>query len=315
MKRPHGRELAVATVLALCTAACGSDQPADGPAAGTTGAPTTAGGAAPIAVVAATDVYGSIVQRIGGQAVAVTSIIDDDGADPLEYESTPADAAAVSGAQVVVFNGNGYDDFMPQLVEAADVDVVVDVSALSGLQAEAEAAGEEFNEHMWYDLQTVQKLASTLADDLGRVRPDAAQSFRDNAAAFNGELDGLAARLGEIAAAHRDARVAVTEPLANYLLTDAGLVNAAPEEFQEAIEEGTDPPAAVLQEMLALFQGTPVEVLVLNTQTQSAVTDRVVQDAESAGVPVVEMSETLRGADYPSWMGAQIAALEEALGA
>lgn len=313
MSRPRSRDLIIATflgLLTLTTVACGSDEAAGSPAADTASTPTTAG---PIAVVASTDVYGSIVERIGGKAVAVTSIIDDDGADPLEYESTPADAAAISRAQVVVFNGNGYDDFMPQLVEAADVDLVVDVSTLSGLQAEA--AGEEFNEHMWYDLPTVQKLAVTLADDLGRMRPDAAPSFRDNAAAFTGELDGLTTRLSDIAAAHRDARVAVTEPLANHLLADAGLVNAAPEDFQEAVEEGADPPAAVLKEMLALFQGTPVEVLVLNTQTQSAVTDRVVQAAERAGVPVVEMSETLRGTDYPSWMGAQIKALEQALGA
>ena len=308
MARSRRRGLAAVTaaaLLPLTVAACGADD---------TAGPDAAAAGAPVAVVASTDVYGSIVERIGGDAVAVTSIIDDDGADPLEYESTPADAAAVAGAQVVVLNGNGYDDFMPQLVEAADVDVVVDVSALSGRAAEAEAAGEEFNEHVWYDLQTVRTLASTLADDLGRLRPEAAASFRDNAAAFDAEVAAISARLAAVAEGERGTRVAVTEPLAHYLLTAAGLDDAAPEEFQEAIEEGTDPPAAVLQEVLALFAGDPVEVLVLNTQTQSAVTDRVVQEAERAGVPVVMMSETLVGSDYPTWMGGQVRALEEALG-
>ena len=37
--------------------------------------------------------------------------------------------------------------------------------------------------------------------------------------------------------------MAITEPVPLYLVQDAGLVNATPEEFSEAAEEGTDPPA------------------------------------------------------------------------
>ena len=42
------------------------------------------------------------------------------------------------------------------------------------------------------------------------------------------------------------ARVAVTEPVPGYLIETAGLTDATPPEFAEAIEEDTDPPAAVL---------------------------------------------------------------------
>lgn len=326
-----GAVAAAAAALALLAAGCGSSDEATrpgvrptsvAPSPGASGSPTpteaepsaTPAGD-PVSVVASTDVYGSIASTVGGSDVEVTSIIDDDGADPLEYESTPADAAAVSAAQVVILNGNGYDEFMPQLVDAAGGDkTVLDVSELSGLKPAAEAAGEEFNEHMWYDLETVQKLATTLATDLAEVRPEAAQTFAANATAFNAEVDALKARLKDISATNAGGRIAVTEPLANYLLIDAGLENVAPEEFQEAIEEGTDPPAAVLQEMLTLFTGDPAEVLILNTQTQSAVTDQVVQAAEAAGVPVVRMSETLTAEGYLTWMGGQVDALATALG-
>ena len=56
---------------------------------------------------------------VGGDRVTVTTLIDDPAADPHSYESTPADAAAVAGAALVVYNGGGYDDWMHQLVESA----------------------------------------------------------------------------------------------------------------------------------------------------------------------------------------------------
>lgn len=297
MARPSVRHATAAALLLLATA-CGAAEPAADASDGT----------GPVRVVASTDVYGSIVEQVGGGAVSVTSIIDDSTADPLEHEATPADAAAVAEAQLVVVNGGGYDAFMTGL--AGGVDRVLDVTELAAVPQET---GAEPNEHVWYDLDTVRALAPAVADELTRLRPADAQRFEDGAAALAAELDALAARLDAVAAAHAGTRVAATEPLAEYLLADAGLVNVAPTAFQEAVEEGTDPPAAVLQEVLALFDPPSVEVLVLNTQTQSAVTDQVVQAAETAGVPVVEMSETLTRPDYAAWLGAQVDALEAAL--
>lgn len=299
MARPSVRHATAAALLLLATA-CGAAEPAADASDGT----------GPVRVVASTDVYGSIVEQVGGGAVSVTSIIDDSTADPLEHEATPADAAAVAEAQLVVVNGGGYDAFMTGL--AGGVDRVLDVTELAAVPQET---GAEPNEHVWYDLGTVRALAPAVADELTRLRPADAQRFEDGAAALAAELDALAARLDAVAAAHAGTRVAATEPLAEYLLADAGLVNVAPTAFQEAVEEGTDPPAAVLREVLALFDPPSVEVLVLNTQTQSAVTDQVVQAAETAGVPVVEMSETLTRPGYAAWLGAQVDALEAALGA
>ena len=295
MTRPRVRP-ATATALLLLATACVAPEPTAG----------ASDGAGPVRVVASTDVYGSIVGQIGGEAVSVTSLIDDSTADPLEHEATPADAAAVAGAQLVVVNGGGYDAFMTGLAD--EVDRVLDVSELSAQETAAEP-----NEHVWYDLETVRALATAVADELARVRPADAQRFEDGAAALTAELDALAARLDAVAAAHGGTRVAATEPLAEYLLADAGLVDVAPTAFQEAVEEGTDPPAAVLQEVLGLFDPPSVEVLVLNTQTQSAVTDQVVRAAETAGVPVVAMSETLTRPGYAAWLGAQVDALEAAL--
>jgi zinc/manganese transport system substrate-binding protein len=315
------RRAAVAALAVLTVAGCGSgtEAPAAPPAEQAT-----------LPVVASTNVYGSIVQAVGGDRVSVESLIDDPSADPHSYETTPADAAAVAQARLVVVNGGGYDDFLPQLVESSGANpTVVDVADVSGLvPAEEEHAAEEepaegeehahgeFNEHFWYSLPTVQKVATQVATDLGAADPAGAAEFTANAEAFNSRLAELITRAEAIGAAQPGARVAVTEPLPGYLVETAGLTDVTPPEFTEAIEEDTDPPAAALQETLALFSGDPVRALILNAQTETPSTNQVRDAAQTAGVPVVEMTETLPegSTDYVDWMGAQVDALAGALG-
>jgi len=318
------RRAAVAALAVLTVAGCGSGT--ETPAA--PAAPPAAQATVP--VVASTNVYGSIVQAVGGNRVSVESLIDDPAADPHSYESTPADAAAVAEARLVVVNGGGYDDFLPRLVESSGATpTVVDVAELSGLvPAEEEHAGEEepaegeehahgeFNEHFWYSLPTVQKLATQLATDLGAADPAGAAEFTANAEAFNTRVAELITRAEAIGAAQPGARVAVTEPVPGYLVQTAGLTDVTPPEFTEAIEEDTDPPAAALQDTLALFSGDPVRALIVNAQTETPSTDQVRDAAQTAGVPVVEMTETLPegSTDYVGWMGAQVDDLAGALG-
>ncbi|SHK70885.1 zinc/manganese transport system substrate-binding protein [Pseudonocardia thermophila] len=299
--RPAAVLAAVGATAALLLSACGS---------GTQSAPAES--AATVPVVTTTNVYGAIAEAVGGDRVRVTSLMNDAAADPHSFEATPADAADVAEARVVVLNGGGYDDFATKLVETSGDRTVIDVVELSGLKA---GGDEEFNEHVWYSLPTVAKLAERLAADLAAIDPAGADAYRANAARFTEQVAGLQQRLDAIKARAAGQRVAVTEPVPGYLVEAAGLVDATPAEFAEAIEEDTDPPVAVLQETLDLFSGTPVRVLIVNTQTTTPTTDQVERAAQTAGVPVVGVSETLPEGqtDYISWMGGQIDALGAAL--
>jgi zinc/manganese transport system substrate-binding protein len=308
--RPRATPLAaLAVAAAFALAGCG--QSGSTPAAPSQTAPSQAGGT--VGVVATTDVYGSVASAIGGNHAKVTSIIHSPDADPHEYESTPADAAAVSQAKLLIQNGGGYDDFAGKLVTASGGNpTVIDVSQLSGLDT-----GADFNEHVFYSLPTMAKLADTISTDLSRADPTNEAEYRANATAFKAKLDGLSSRLAAIKAAHPGARIAITEPVPLYLTAQAGLVNATPQAFSHAIEEGNDPPAAVLQQTLALFSGPgKVSALLLNGQTESASTSQVEQAATSGGVPVVKLTETLPAGtmDYVTWIGGEIDQLTTALG-
>ena len=216
-------------------------------------------------VVASTNVYGSIVRAVGGDRVTVTAIIHGPDADPHEYEASPADAAAVNDAALIIVNGGGYDDFAAKLVDVLGRQAhrhrrrrALRAPARRAGQTERETSGGEehgeFNEHVWYSLPTVEKLADRLAADLAAVDPAGTAAYTADAAAFKARVDGLTAAVDPIKAAHAGNKVAITEPVPLYLVQDAGLENATPEEFSEAVEEGTDPSAAVLNDALRALQ-------------------------------------------------------------
>jgi zinc/manganese transport system substrate-binding protein len=306
-----GAAIAGVAVVGLAVAGCGSS-------ADTSAPPTTSGAAsgAAIPVVASTDVYGSVAQAVGGDRVEVASIINSPDADPHEYETTPADAVKVGEAKVVIMNGGGYDDFAERLVDTTGTKpAVINAVDVSGLETQV-PAGEEFNEHVWYHLPTIKKVADRLAQDLGAVDSADASTFTANAAAFNAKIDTLIAKLDAVKAQHSGDKVAVTEPVPLYMTEAAGLQNATPQEFSEAIEEGTDPSAAVLNETLGLFTDKTVKVLLANSQTESPATRQVEQAASAASIPVEGVTETLPVGvdDYVAWQSQQIDALAKDLG-
>lgn len=319
--------LSCAAVAAAALAGC-SGTPGDSSSSATdasTDATSAGSGAAssdgsassssdPIRVVASTNVWGDLAAAVGGDAVTVTSIIDDPDRDPHEYEADARNQLALSDADVVIENGGGYDDFMDTMLGASDNAgaVVINAVEVSGKEA---AGGEELNEHVWYDFPTVQAVIDDIESSYAQLDPDAASTFSANAEDLRSRIDALITREGELERTYAGESVAITEPVPLYLLEAIGLVNATPDAFSEAIEEDTDVAPAVLQETLALFSSKAVSLLAYNEQTTGPQTEAVLAAANENGIPVVPVTETLpSGTDYVGWMSDNLDAIAAALG-
>jgi len=303
MRALAGVVVAAGFALAGCA---GGATPATTPAA--SGAASTAA----VKVVASTNVWGDIAQQIGGDAVAVTSIIDDPTKDPHEYQANSRTQLALSEARVVIENGGGYDDFVPTMLSSAkNTDAaVLNAVEISGHQAQ----GGELNEHVWYDYASVRKVAEAIRDALTTAEPARADTFATNTRTFEQGLDKLDASVADLHGKYAGKGVLVTEPVPLYLTDAVGLVNRTPEEFTKAIEDGSDVPPAVLNETVALVTGHEVAVLAYNEQTSGPQTEKVLNAAQSANVPVLPVQETLpAGKDYFSWQTGIVNALGEAL--
>ena len=280
--------------LAVATLAGCSASPADG-----AGTPRATGR---IDVVAATDVWGDIAKQVGGDRVDVTSIIDDPNKDPHEYQASGQNQLAVSKAQIVIVNGGGYDDFVSQMLRSVHSKaVVVNATTISGYDQHPSSG--EFNEHLWYDFPTVEKVAKQLTAAYSKARPGDAATFDANEKRFAASVDQLRGTEADLKTKYAGKGAAVTEPVPLYMLNAIGLVNKTPQKFSEAIENDTDVAPSVLEQTLALFSSHSVALLAYNEQTTGAQTKKVLDAARSDGVPVVPVTETLpSGKTYLSWM-------------
>jgi zinc/manganese transport system substrate-binding protein len=266
-----------------------------------------------VRVVASTDVYGDLVQTVGGDRVDVTSVIDDPAADPHSYEASVRTQLAVSQADLVVENGGGYDDFMETLLAAVEAHPeVLTAVDVAGLDPDADG----FNEHVWYDLAAMSELTGQVADALAGIDPDGAATYTANAQRLRDGIAGLVSREEEARTTIEGAGVAITEPVPGHLLDALCARDLTPPAFSEAVEEGDDVSPAVLRHTLGLFTGGEVRALVYNEQSSGPETEQVLAAARAAGVAVVGVTETLpAGEDYLSWMGGNLDAVVAALSA
>jgi zinc/manganese transport system substrate-binding protein len=294
--------LAALAALAMVVAGCGSSS----------GQTPAANNANPkIAVVASTNVWGSVVQAVGGDAVSVKSIISDPSADPHSYPDKPETATTVSEAKLLVYNGGGYDDFFTKLADTSGKNA----KKIVAFDVAAKGPSGSTNEHVWYDLPSVKKVADKIAEELGAMAPDKKDTFTSNAKTFDGKLDELIAKAQKIGKDKPGAKVVVTEPVPEYLIETAGLTNATPEEFSKAVEQGSEPSASAVAEITDLVTGKKVAAVLNNAQTETPVTKALKESANKSGVPVVDVTETLPEGvtSYVDWMTKQVDALASAI--
>lgn len=303
----HPALIAVASLAVLTGCSSSSDSGND------SGASQDAASSSAVPVVASTNVYGDIAKEVGAGRAKVTSIVSDPSQDPHSFEANTRNQLALSKAKVVIENGGGYDDFLDRMLKGGKnaSPEVINAVKVSGKSA---PAGGELNEHVWYDVPTVGKVADRIAAALAKADPDHAATFTKNAKAFKAKLKPLQAKEARIKTDHGGKAVAITEPVPLYLIEASGLKNATPPAFSEAIEEGDDVSPKTLQATLALFTGKKVKALVYNEQTSGPQTKKAEQAAKTAGIPVVPVTETLpEGKGYIAWMTANVDALSSAL--
>ncbi|MEU1684722.1 metal ABC transporter substrate-binding protein [Micromonospora sp. NPDC005707] len=188
--RSASRALAAATAALLTLgglAACSGD----------------GGGSDPdrVDVVAAFYPLQFLAEKIGGDAVAVTSLAKP-GAEPHDLELNPRQVGQVADAELIVYL-SGFQPAVDEAVEQNGGDRAFDVAgvqplldaAAGGHQHEGEAGHEEESggkdPHLWLDPTRLATAGDRLADRLGKADPGRAGDFTARAAALRAELTGL----------------------------------------------------------------------------------------------------------------------------
>jgi zinc/manganese transport system substrate-binding protein len=263
-----------------------------------------------IKIVAAENFYGEVAKAVGGDHVAVTDILNNPNTDPHDYEPTPDVARTVSNAQMIVYNGVGYDSWMDKLINA---DSSSKSKTITKVADNVMGKKEGDNEHIWYNPDTMPKLAKKLAADLAKLDPSHEQTYQKNAQTY---IDSLAPLQGKVQKLKQTfgVKIDVSEPVFDYMASALNLeVNN--QKFSLAIDNGTEPSAADVGKLQNDLKGKNIKLFVYNVQNSSPTVDNLLKMAKSSGVPVVKVTETEpKGKTYLQWMNDQLDQVAKGLG-
>ncbi len=175
--------------------------------------------AAPLHVAATTTIVADVVANIGGDRIILTTLLPI-GADPHNFEPTPADAAKLSHAEIIFLNGMHLESALePLITGAAKHARIVEVSA--GIHA-AEPEGHDHHDHdhngldphVWTDPHNIRVWISNIVRTLIELDPDGAEIYRLNGERYDDQLLTLDEWIREqIELIPRNHRVLVTDHL------------------------------------------------------------------------------------------------------
>jgi ABC-type Zn uptake system ZnuABC Zn-binding protein ZnuA len=195
-------------------------------------------------VVATFSTLGAIVADVGGDRIALTSLVPI-GAAPETYEPAPSDIVTLEHADLVFENGAGLETWMDHLLRSVNSGQKLVVLAP---QAPAGSDGR-INPHYWLDPSYAAVYANEIAAALERADPAGAAVYRRNLSATRAKYAALdrwiASRVSTLPP-HRRAMICFHDAWyhfdARYGIRDVGAVEPVP---------GEEPSAGAFAQLIA----------------------------------------------------------------
>lgn len=268
---PLGLAAALAVGMTGCEARGGAGSGAD---------------AAKVQVVATNTILANLTAQVGGEAIALTSILQP-GDDPHVYEPVPQDTVAIEQADLIFYNGYNLEPGLLRLIEGA------------GATERAEAIGEvvspldfeyqgqrQPDPHVWGDVENAIAMTNAIRDALIALSPENEASFRDNAAQLTTQLSQLdrwaADQIATIAADQR--QLVTTHDAFQYYAKAYGLTVAG---TLIGISTEEQPSAQTITELVGAIRTLGVPTIFAETTINPALIQTV---AAEAGVELAETS-------------------------
>lgn len=260
--------------------------------------------ATPIQIVAAENFYGSVAREIGGEYVSVIDIMSNPNQDPHLFSSNPSTAKAIATADLVVYNGIGYDSWMENLLKANSKQPrQIIVADLVGKKS-----GD--NPHIWYNPATMPIYAKKLVEILSQLDPTHTEYYQQQLAKFNQQSLAFSDHTSHFKQQYQGTTIIATEPIFNDMADALGLTMYG-KDFQLSIMNETEPSARSMLDFQNKLTTHLVKALIYNRQVSNPVAERMKELAKKSGIAIIGVSETQPpDQDYWTWMNHGIMELE-----
>ncbi|MDH7801893.1 MULTISPECIES: zinc ABC transporter substrate-binding protein AztC [unclassified Rhizobium] len=290
--------------------------------------------AAELKVVASFSIIADFAKNVGGNRVNITTIVGPDG-DAHVYEPRPADAVAVSKADVVLVNGLEFEGFLKRLIDTSGtkapvVELTKGVEPLKisdepaghahpeaeeeeGHDHKAEEAGHsheaaeahdheghhhgEFDPHAWQSIKNAEIYVKNIAGAFCEVDKAGCATYTANSQAYIAKLAALNEKVKtEIAAIPPEKRIIITSHDAfGYFEHAYGLEFLAP----EGISTDSEASAADVAKLVDQIKHDKASAIFVENITDKRLMDQI---AKETGLKVggTLYSDALSKADGPA---------------
>jgi len=209
-------------------------------------------------VVASFSIIADMVENVGGDRVAVRSLVGPNG-DAHVYSPSPADAKVVADAKVIVTNGLGFEGWIGRLMKSSKSKAVNIVASkgvkprkMAGAHGHSHGHGHDDGDpHAWQSVANAKLYVANIRDGLIAADPAGKAVYDANAAAYLGKLDALDRQVREavdkIPAERR--KVIVTHDAFGYFEDAYGLDFIAPQGVSTNSEASARDVARIIQQI------------------------------------------------------------------
>lgn len=237
-----------------------------------------------IPVTASFSILGDLVQVVGGDRVAVTTLVGPDQ-DAHAFEPKPADAKTILASQLVVTNGLGFEPWANKLTKAAGYKgaTVVASQGVKPRNLEEEKghshghAHEETDPHAWQNPNNVKQYVRNIATGLAKVDPAGASTYQANAEAYVKELQALdtwaQAQFAVIPAAKR--KVITSHDAFGYLADHYQIQFLAP----QSLSTETEPSAKQVAQLIQQIQREKIKAVFVENMANPQLIAQLSKDA------------------------------------
>ncbi|KQP60430.1 metal ABC transporter substrate-binding protein [Methylobacterium sp. Leaf112] len=254
-------------------------------------------------VVATFSILGDLVSQVGGERVAVTTLVKPD-ADAHGYAPAPSDARTLAAADMVVVNGLGLEGWIDRLIKAsgAKAPVVVTSKGIKPIEeaddhGHGHAHDHHADPHAWQSIANAKVYVANIRDGLAKRDPAHAAAYAARATAYLGELDALEgevrATIAKIPPAQR--RIITTHDAFGYFTAAYGLTFIAPQGVSTDSEASPRDVARIVRQIRA----EKIPAVFLETIADPRLMEQIARES-GAAIGGKVYSDALSGPDGPA---------------
>ena len=240
-----------------------------------------------IRVVTSFSILEDLVKELGGQYVSVVNLVGRNS-DAHMYQPKPSDAVAIAKADLVVFNGLGFEGWIPRLIKNSGYK---NRQIIASRGVDAIKNGKEIDPHAWQSFHNIRLYIQNISQMLIQLRPQHVEALTKRQQKYLDSVSNLEQRLKkQFASIPPNKRIVVTSHDAfGYLGREFKIQFLAPLGLSLEVEASAEDVAAIIdqireQSVKALFVeniNNPRLLELISAETNVAIGGRLYSDALS----------------------------------